>query len=107
MMQQPGVPMENPGQTLGIIGLVLNFLGINLGGIILGIMSRNKSKQYGMSTTLGTVSLVWGIIGMVLGFFLIVFWVILIVAAGIQEAGSTPSSSSPIDYSSSSIYSTD
>lgn len=82
---QPGMayapPMENPGQTLGIIGLILNFFGIAIGGIILGVMSRNKSKAVGMSTALGTISLVWGIIATVLVSLVIIFWIILVAAA--------------------------
>ena len=62
---------------MGVIGCVLNLLGICIGGIILGIISRSKSKEAGMSTTWGTVSLVWGIIGTVFGF--IIGLIILIV----------------------------
>lgn len=74
-------PMENPGQTLGIIGLVLNFIGITIGGIILGIMSRSKSKAVNASTTLGTISMVWGIIGTVMGAIGIVLLIIISLAA--------------------------
>ena len=76
--------VENPGQTLGIVGLVLNFFGINIAGIILGVMSRNKSSKANMSTTLGTVSLVWGIIGTVCGiiaFLTIILFIVLAVAS--------------------------
>ena len=62
---------------MGVIGCVLNLLGICIGGIILGVISRSKSNEAGMSTTWGTVSLVWGIIGTVLGF--IIGLIILIV----------------------------
>lgn len=82
--QQPVAPngyVENPGQTLGIIGIVLNAVGINIGGIILGAMSRSKSKQANMPTTLGTVSLVWGIVGTILGALAILFWIIMMILA--------------------------
>ena len=72
---------ENPGQTLGIVGLVLNFLGITIGGIILGVMSRNKSRAAGMSTTLGTVSMVWGIVATALAVVGFIFFMIMMVAA--------------------------
>lgn len=75
----PAGYVENPGQTLGIVGIVLNAVGVNIGGIILGVMSRNKSKEVGMSTTLGVVSLVWGIVGTVLGLLAIVFWVLIMM----------------------------
>ena len=96
------MPVENPGQTLGIVGLVCNFLGVGIAGIVLGVMSRNKSKQYNMSTTLGTVSLVWGIIITVLA----VLWFILIVIVGIMGAASQSTSSSSTTNDSSSLYST-
>lgn len=83
--QGAGAPAENPGQTLGIVGIVLNAVGINVGGIILGILSRNKSKQAGMPTTLGTVSLIWGIVGTVLGIFIFVGTFALIFALGALE----------------------
>ena len=63
---------------MGIIGCIPNFLGICIGGIILGIISRNKSKEAGMPTTWGTVSLVWGIIGTVLGFISIIVFIIIL-----------------------------
>jgi hypothetical protein len=96
---QPGVPMENPGQTLGIVGLVCNFLGVNIAGIILGVMSRNKSKQYNMSTTLGTISMVWGIVGTVFGFLAILFWLVIFVFAAASSTTDSSSSSSTYDYS--------
>ena len=88
---------ENPGQTLGIVGLVLNFLGITIGGIILGVMSRNKSRAAGMSTTLGTVSMVWGIVATalaVVGFIFFFFVVILAAANGTSSSTDTYSTSS-------------
>lgn len=93
---QSGVPAENPGQTLGIVGLVCNFLGVNIAGIILGVMSRNKSKQVGMSTTLGTISMVWGIVATVLATlgFIIFFTIAIIAAANDTTTTSTSSSSS-------------
>ena len=90
--QQYQQPIENPGQTLGIIGLVLNFVGITIGGIILGAMSRSKSKAAGMSTTLGTVSLVWGIIVTVLAILGVIgFFIIIAIAAANGDMTTTPS----------------
>lgn len=88
---QPGVqyaPVQNPGETTGIIGLVLNFAGINVGGIILGAISRSKSKSAGASTVLGTVSLVWGIIGTAIGFLVITFFIIAVMLAAASEIDS-------------------
>lgn len=98
---QSVVYAENPGQTLGIVGIILNFFGIGLGGIILGVMSRSKSKAVGASTTLGTVSLVWGIIATVLTLLWVIFMIVMFVIAAVASDSSTSSS----DYSSSSSYS--
>lgn len=108
---QPTPPVmyaQNPGDTLGIIGLVLNFFGINIGGIILGVMSRNKSKEAGFPTTLGTVSMIWGIVGTVLGFLAVVFFVLMFVLAatsgsGYESSSSTTESSPFRDFESSSL----
>lgn len=94
---QYAVPLENPGQTMAIIGLVLNFLGINIAGIILGVISRNKSREAGMSTTLGTVSMVWGIVGTVSGVLALIFLIIVFVIAAASET--SPSTSSLLQQS--------
>ena len=65
-------PIENPGQTLGIIGLVLNFIGISIGGIILGIIYLTKSdkdaKKFGM------ICLILGILGPII--WAIIWWIL-------------------------------
>lgn len=82
--------MENPGQTMAIIGLVLNFLSVFVAGIILGVISRNKSREAGMSTTLGTVCMVWGIIGTIgTALFIIFFIIVGIIAAANGETSSS------------------
>lgn len=86
---QQGPLMENPGQTLGIVGLVCNFLGITIAGIVLGVMSRNKSKQANMSSALGTISLVWGIVGTVLAVLLVGFFILMAIlssASGVDSS---------------------
>ncbi len=82
--QQPAPVAENPGQTMGIISIVLTFLGLGFVGIILGIISRNKSKQANAPTTLGTIGLVFGIVSTV--FSLLITIAIFIVAfVGVQQ----------------------
>lgn len=75
----PPVHYDNPGETLGVIGCVLSFFGISIGGILLGIISRNKSKEAGMSTTWGNVSLGWGIFGSVCWCLIWLFWILVFV----------------------------
>ena len=74
IQQQPVYPMTNPGQTMGIIGLVGNFLGFSVVGIILGALSMNESKKAGMSSALGIISLIWGILGILLAVLLFILF---------------------------------
>lgn len=87
---QPGYAYENPGQNIGIIGIILNVLGIGLGGLILGILSRNKSREAGMSTTIGTVSLVWGIVEVVFGAIALLILIAVVVIAAVDGAPTIP-----------------
>ncbi len=85
---------ENPGQLFGILSIIMTVpLGLGIVGIILGILSRNKSKAVGASTTLGTVGLVLGIISVVLGIIFGAFLLIGIIAAANDPSMSTGSSS--------------
>lgn len=94
---QPGYAYENPGQNLGIIGIVLNVLGIGIGGLILGILSRNKSREAGMPTTIGTVSLVWGIIEVVIGFIAGIIFIIAFIIA-LSDPSIAPANTSSTLY---------
>jgi len=81
------VPGENPGQTLGIISIVLSFIGLSVIGIILGIVSRKKSKAVGASATLGTIGMIVGIVFTVIGFIVTAILVAITLTAynGIQN----------------------
>lgn len=75
--QPATVPTQNPGETTGIIGIVSNFLGLGLVGLILGIVSFNQSKKAGASTVLGIINIVWGVVSMlivisIIGFFFLI-----------------------------------
>ena len=75
---------ENPGQTLGIISIVLSLVGLSVVGIILGVISRKKSKAVGASTTLGTIGMVLGIVVTVINVLLLIF-VMLAAYGSIQD----------------------
>ena len=69
---------EDPGKTLGIVGLVLAFV-FALAGIIVSAIAWSKSKQAGHKNTLATVGLVLSII-----FFIgQIIAIIAIVAGGV------------------------
>ena len=93
--QQP-VSGENPGQLFGILSIVLTFLGISIVGIVLGVISRKKSKEVGASTTLGTIGLVFGIVTTVLGALVFIGILVSIVLVGtnnVQDKAETSSTS--------------
>lgn len=70
---QPAQPAVNPGQTLGIVALILAFVA-PLIGLILGVVALNQSKKVGMKNGLAVAS-IW------LGAIFTVFWTILTIVA--------------------------
>lgn len=89
MPQQPyAAPQENPGQLFGILSIVMFFV-FPIAGLVLGVLSRNKSKAAGMPSTLGTVGLVMNIIAVVLGVLYVIFVVVLIAAGAASGASSS------------------
>lgn len=80
----PAAPGENPGQVFGILAIIAPFVGFSIVGIVLGIIARNKSKNAGYPTTLGTVGLVISIVVTILATLWLILMVILAMA-GIQE----------------------
>lgn len=95
---------------LGIIGIIVSvLLGVGLAGIVLGVVSRNKSKAANMPTTLGTISLVIGIIQTVIALIVVFFIVImaLVAASNPDYSDSSSSSSSPSSGDSSELSTKD
>ncbi|HET8957467.1 MAG TPA: DUF4190 domain-containing protein [Microcella sp.] len=70
---QPAQPAVNPGQTLGIVALILAFVA-PLVGLILGVVALNQSKKVGMKNGLAVAS-IW------LGAIFTVFWTIVTIVA--------------------------
>ena len=72
----PGQPAgQDPGRTLGIVGLVLSILGLGCGlsavaGVIVSAIGLNKSKAAGYKNTLALVGLILGVVFIVLGFII-------------------------------------
>jgi len=52
------VQPDIPGKTLGIVSLILPFVGFGLVALILGIVALNQSKQVGYKNT----PAIWGIV---------------------------------------------
>lgn len=57
--QQPGVAAEDPGKTLGIVGLILAFLA-SLIGLIISVVAYKKSKAAGHKNTLALAGIIVG-----------------------------------------------
>ncbi|WP_145978679.1 hypothetical protein [Granulicoccus phenolivorans] len=66
----PGsVPREDPGKTMGLVGLILAIV-IPLVGLIVSIIARGKSKAAGFKNTLATVGIIIGavfLLGQIIG----------------------------------------
>ncbi len=55
-----GAPASDPGKTMGIIALVLPFVGFSLVGLVLGIIAKIKSKKAGFKNTPALIAIIIG-----------------------------------------------
>ncbi|KRF07066.1 hypothetical protein ASH00_16090 [Arthrobacter sp. Soil782] len=78
-----GQPTENPGKTLGIVGLVCSIImPISLVGLILSIVAMVKSKKAGMSNGFALAGIIIGAVFTVIGIIVIILFIAGIVFAG-------------------------
>ena len=75
--------VEDPGKTLGIVGLVLSIRGGGLISLIISIIARNKSKAAGFKNTMATIGIVLSAIGIVVSLLMIPL--VMTAYKGIQE----------------------
>jgi hypothetical protein len=83
----PAAPAAVPGKTLGIVGLILAFIGpVSLIGLILSIVAKVQSKNAGVKNTPATVGIVVSIIVIVLTILLwvTVFATLFSACAGLE-----------------------
>lgn len=82
-----GTVKEYPGQTLGVVALVLSFF-LQIPALIMGIIAWNWSSRAGVPNTPAKVSVFVSIGLLVLGILAIVGWTILLANVGslIDEA---------------------
>ncbi|MFJ2519840.1 DUF4190 domain-containing protein [Cellulosimicrobium cellulans] len=60
-------PAQDPGKTMGIVGLVLSFLGcLSIGGLIVSIIAYNKSKKAGYKNGIALAGIIVGAIVLVI-----------------------------------------
>ena len=60
------MPPQDPGKTMAIIAVILPFVGLGLGGLILGIIAKVKSKKAGYKNTLALVAIIISSVAIVL-----------------------------------------
>lgn len=78
--QPYGAPAEDPGKTLGIIGLVLCFV-VSIAGLIVSIIAKKKSEAAGFTdNTPAKVGVILGWIFTILGVIGFIIWVVLFIA---------------------------
>lgn len=78
--QQPyGAPREDPGKTLGIVGLVLCFV-VPLAGLIVSIIGKKKSRVAGFTNTPAKVGVILGWIFTIVGLVLAIIYIVVIIA---------------------------
>lgn len=70
---------ENPGRTLGIVGLVLAFF-FTIVGAIIGIVALNRSKKAGYKNGPALAAII-------VGFVLFVILIIIVIVAAVSFAG--------------------
>lgn len=63
---QPASDTENPGKTTGIVSIILSCIGLGVFGLITGIISMNKSKKAGASTTIGLVGTILSVLSILI-----------------------------------------
>lgn len=81
----PGTPYQlvatDPGKTMGIVGLVLSFLGgLAIVGFILSLVARHKSKKAGFSNTPALVGIIVGAV-----VFVITVIVAIVIIVGVAH----------------------
>lgn len=78
-----GQPAENPGKTLGIVGLICSIIWpISIVGLIISIVAMVKSRKAGMSNGFALAGIIIGAIGVITGVIAIIT---LIAAAGFAQ----------------------
>lgn len=83
---QPVAGGEDPGKTLGIVGLVLAFV-FSLAGLIVSIIARNRSKAAGYSNGVATAGIIISIVLLVVSIVSSIFLVagLMTLSAGVNE----------------------
>ena len=74
-----GQPAEDPGRTLGIVGLVLSFFTAII-GLIISIVALRKSKKAGFKNTPALIGIIVGILSTVVAIIIAIVSIIAVTA---------------------------
>jgi Tfp pilus assembly protein PilE len=81
---QPQSSREDPGKTLGIVGLVLTIVGLGLVGVVLAIVGLIRSKNAGFKNIPALIAIILNAIGILLVIPLLAL-ISLTTFSGVQE----------------------
>ena len=86
--QQPGAPYqqagaEDPGKTLGIVGLILSFFTAVI-GLIISAVALNRSKKAGFTNTPALVGIIIGALGTI-GVIIAIIASVALFSAGMNN----------------------
>ena len=92
---QPPTALD-PGKTLGIVGFIMAFIGLQLVGLILSIVGFNKSKNAGFKNSLAFVGIILNGVFLALAIIIIPIIVLSIFVSynGISERANTSAAQS-------------
>ena len=74
-----GAPAEDPGKTLGIVGLVLAFV-FSIAGIVVSAIARKQSREAGFDNQLAKWGLILSIVFTALGVIVGILYFVAIAA---------------------------
>jgi heme/copper-type cytochrome/quinol oxidase subunit 2 len=74
-----GQPAEDPGKTLGIVGLVLSFFTAII-GLIISIVALRKSKKAGFKNTPALIGIIVGILSTIVAIIIAAVSIIAVTA---------------------------
>ena len=83
--QSAQVAIVDPGQTFGIISIVLAFLGFGIIGLVFPILGNNKAKAVGIKSTVSIVGIWINAIFLALSILLSGFLILLIILSAASK----------------------
>ena len=104
--QTPTAPAQDPGKTLGIVGFVFAFIGLQVIGLILSIIGYRKSKKVGIKNSLALAGIIVNAVILTLAAILIPLLIVTTIASysGITERANSSAADDGINIAELSIH---